>query len=73
MIRGLIERIPNKNDMRAFLYQPTFALLGHLGIKRMEDLPEWATVKKEIEMFELANKESAEGDDSNLKNVSAED
>ena len=32
-MRGLIERIPGEERIRVALYQPTFSLLGHLGIK----------------------------------------
>lgn len=45
MVRGLVERIPNPEDGRAFLYRTTFDLLQHLGIKRVEDLPDYATLK----------------------------
>jgi segregation and condensation protein B len=54
LIRGLIERIPNPTDQRSFQYKPTFELLGYLGIARIEDLPEFAETKKEIEDQEKA-------------------
>ena len=32
-----------------FLYKTTLSLLSHLGITRIEELPEYGQVKKEIE------------------------
>ncbi|MCC6290939.1 SMC-Scp complex subunit ScpB [Candidatus Nomurabacteria bacterium] len=44
MIRGLVERVPNPEDARSFLYRPTFELLQNLGVKRVEDLPDYASL-----------------------------
>jgi segregation and condensation protein B len=49
LIRGLIEREEDKNDSRVFVYKPTFALLAHLGLKKIEHLPKYEQIKKEIE------------------------
>jgi len=51
MIRGLIERTVNPKDQRSFLYKPTFELLSFLGITKLEELPEFDTVKQELEEF----------------------
>ncbi len=50
LIRGLIERIENPNDQRSFLYKPSVNLLAHLGISKIEDLPEYTKVKEELEI-----------------------
>ncbi len=50
-IRGLVEKIQNEKDQRAFLYKPTFELLQFLGVSKIEDLPEYINVQKEIEEF----------------------
>lgn len=42
-VRGLVEKIPNPNDNRSFLYQPSFELFQHLGVTRKEDLPDYET------------------------------
>lgn len=55
MIRGLIERISNPNDERSFLYRPTFELLSHLGVTRADEIPDYATMRAEIESFESDN------------------
>ena len=49
LVRGLIEKIPNPTDQRSFLYRPTFELLAHLGIKNVEDLPEFGEFKEKVE------------------------
>lgn len=59
LIRGLIQRIDNPKGERSFLYKPTIDLLTHLGIKKIEDLPEFVEVKRDIETF----KQSTESKD----------
>jgi len=51
LIRGLVERVDNPKDARSFLYKPTIALLSHLGISTIQELPEFSQVKKDIESF----------------------
>lgn len=51
LIRGLIEKTSNPSDQRSFLYKPTLELLSFLGIKGVEDLPEFDTVQSEIATF----------------------
>ncbi|TSC60524.1 MAG: segregation and condensation protein B [Parcubacteria group bacterium LiPW_15] len=41
LIRGLVERSIGSEHSLAYLYQPTFALLEHLGIKSVKDLPDY--------------------------------
>jgi segregation and condensation protein B len=47
--RGLVERIQNENGSAGFLYRPTFDLLSHLGITRIEDLPEYGEFRTRVE------------------------
>lgn len=61
-IRGLIEKTTSPTDARAFLYRPTFDLLSHLGISKIEDLPEFNTLQKEVGDFV---KQSEEENQSN--------
>ena len=49
LIRGLVERVTSNKDERVFLYKPTLDLISYLGITRVEDLQEYADVRKEIE------------------------
>lgn len=49
LIRGLIERRPSETDERIFLYHPTVELVSMLGVANVEDLPEFAAVRTELE------------------------
>ena len=52
LIRGLVER---ENDGgRGFLYKPTTDLLAHMGVAKLEELPEFDTVKEALNKFESA-------------------
>ena len=58
LIRGLVERVDNPKDARSFLYKPTLQLLSHMGISKVQDLPEYEEVRKEIEGFKNDQSES---------------
>ncbi len=49
LIRGLVEKIPNPTDQRSFFYRSTFELLAHLGINRIEDLPDFEEFRVKVE------------------------
>ena len=51
LVRGLIEKVVNKEDQRSFLYKPTFDLMSHLGLEKLENLPEYSAVRTELESF----------------------
>jgi len=51
LIRGLIEKVPNPKDQRSYLYKPTLELLSFLGLRTIEELPEFNMVKTELENF----------------------
>jgi segregation and condensation protein B len=51
LIRGLIERIDNPHDQRGFLYKPSLELFSFLGISKKEEVPDFDTVKNDIENF----------------------
>ena len=48
LIRGLISRDADPKDQRAFLYKPTFELLSHLGIKNLNELPEYEELRRTL-------------------------
>jgi segregation and condensation protein B len=52
LIRGLVEKVANPKDERSFHYKPTFQLLSYLGVTKIEELPEYADVRKEIDTHE---------------------
>lgn len=57
LIRGLIERVDNPQDARSYLYRTTLQLLSHLGLSKIEELPEYEQVRKDIDGFK-AGRES---------------
>lgn len=46
--RGLVERIPDPENGRQTLYRTTIELMGHLGITRAEELPEYIEMRKSL-------------------------
>ena len=66
MIRGLIERVSNKEDQRSFLYKPTFQLLSFLGITGVDQMPEYEVAREQLKTFkEAADAQSAEESEKN--------
>lgn len=63
-IRGLIEKIPNPKDQRSFLYRPTFDLLQYLGLSKIEDMPEFETVKNDLLAFENSKEENKNNEEA---------
>lgn len=51
-MRGLVRRVPKPGDERSFLYEPTTDLLAHLGVARVEELPEYASVRANLTELE---------------------
>lgn len=66
MVRGLVERIPNPDDQRSFLYRPTFELLSYLGVTNISELQEYDAVRAEILLFK--NTRAEDGESEELKN-----
>ena len=64
-IRGLVERISNPNDARAYLYRISFDFLKKLGIEKVEDLPKYNELR-EKKIFEK-NDENVINNDTDLK------
>ncbi len=65
LIRGLVERVENPKDARSFLYKTSLDLLAHLGLSKIEDLPEYDKVRADIESFKQSNQtESAQSESS---------
>jgi segregation and condensation protein B len=44
LIRGLVKRELKTGDSRTYVYEPTIDLLAHLGVSRLEDLPEYQAI-----------------------------
>lgn len=52
LVRGLVERVPDEKDQRAFLYRPTIDLLRYLGITKVDELPEYGSIVQSLEKIE---------------------
>lgn len=48
-VRGLVEKESDPEDLRVFKYKASLALLAHLGLKKIEELPEFEAFKKETD------------------------
>lgn len=51
LIRGLVEKVDNPLDQRSFLYKPTFSLLEHMGVTKIEDLPGYSQSQAALSEF----------------------
>lgn len=47
-IRGLIKKTTDEKDSRKFIYKPSFELLSFMGIKSIEELPEYEEISSSI-------------------------
>ena len=49
-IRGLVEKIADPKDNRRYVYKPSFELLSYMGVKSVEELPDYAEVSSSIDV-----------------------
>lgn len=56
-IRGLIERENNPKDSRGYVYTVSFDFLKKLGVEKMENLPEYATLSVDERINSIIEKE----------------
>lgn len=57
LIRGLITRVDDPKDERAFLYKPSLELLAFLGITDIKQLPDFEEVINKLSSFKAENKD----------------
>lgn len=48
-IRGLIEKSADLKDSRRMIYKPSFDLLSYMGVRTIEELPEWESINNSIQ------------------------
>ena len=48
-VRGLVEKTVDPNDNRRFVYKPSLNLLSFMGVKSIEEMPEFNDINKTIE------------------------
>ena len=60
-LRGLVDKKENPIDSRSFIYEASLDILKSLGIGRLEELPDYAILKKrEKEVFAEMEKKTSE-------------
>jgi len=47
-VRGLVEKTVDKSDTRRYIYKPSFDLLSFMGMKSVEELPDFAEISDSI-------------------------
>ena len=50
-IRGLVDKVARLDNSRIFVYEPSLKLLKKLGISRLEDLPKYSKLSKELRNY----------------------
>ena len=60
LIRGLVEKITSPTDQRSFLYKPTMSLLAFMGLTKIEELPEYAAMRTQVEQFQTQTETAQE-------------
>ena len=48
-VRGLVEKTADPKDNRRYVYKPSFAVLSYMGVRSVEELPEFSEVNASIE------------------------
>lgn len=71
-IRGLIERSIDPQDNRRYIYKPTFELLSFMGVKSVEELPDYNLVNSSIESAAQGLEEELTVQAEELKNETTE-
>ena len=66
-VRGLVKRIQNPSNARAYLYQATPELLKHLGIATVEELSNYEETLEQLRVFETEKEKLSEDDDESIK------
>ncbi|MFA6076757.1 MAG: SMC-Scp complex subunit ScpB [Candidatus Paceibacterota bacterium] len=61
-IRGLVEKITDPKDNRRYIYKPSFETLSFMGIKSVEELPDYGEVNSSINIAAKSLEEEIEND-----------
>ncbi len=64
LLRGLVERFPDPKRRTAYLYEPSFEFLRHLGAERRESLPDYARLRKLLASPETLLEEGSHTEDA---------
>ena len=58
LIRGLVERAPSKSRKNSYDYSVSFNFLHHMGVERVEDLPDYEKFKSILKEFDMNESEN---------------
>jgi segregation and condensation protein B len=47
-VRGLVEKTMDSKDSRRYIYKPSFELLSYMGVKSIEELPDYEEVSNSL-------------------------
>ncbi len=59
-IRGLVEKTTDPKDNRRYIYKPTFELLSYLGVKSVQELPEYNETNQNLNEVSVKMEEEME-------------
>ncbi len=65
-IRGLIEKSVDPLDSRRYIYKPTFELLSFMGVKSVEELPDYELINTTIESSSQNLAEEIKNEDEDI-------
>jgi segregation and condensation protein B len=49
-VRGLVEKTIDTKDSRRYIYRPSFELLSYMGVKSVEELPDWGDLNNSMQV-----------------------
>lgn len=64
-MRGLVEKKENPENTRSFIYEVSFDFMKHLGLSRIEELPDYKTLKEKKFPGLIKNDDDKEGGNKN--------
>lgn len=59
MLRGLVERNPSKEHPHSYDYHVSFEFLRHMGLSKVEDLPEYEKYHRALDDFAVMGEEAS--------------
>ena len=57
-VRGLVEKTVDEKDNRRYIYKPSFELLSFMGVKSIEELPDYAGVSNSLNVAAKKDRKS---------------
>lgn len=60
LVRGLVEKQSERDENRNYVYKPSLSLLENLGIKSLEELPDFVSMSEKLKEFLKTDKKKDE-------------